>query len=180
MACLNLQGYSRGCDKSNGGIKTIVLFEQADVSTFTVDASGILSDVQLETAAIPYKYDFLRDYSNIADAIIGGGGISTASYQPTINMVFRKASVDIINEVIELGKSYTTGIVEDNNGNYWTLGLERGLEMLASAGMVSGNTLEEANSVTLLLQGKETRPVLPTDISGASIIDAKILALFGF
>lgn len=180
MTCLNLQGYNRGCDQSNGGIKTIVLFEQADVSTFAIDASGTLSSLDLVTAGEAYKYDFLRDNSNIADGIIGGGGVATASYQPTINMIFRKSSLEIINEVIELGKSYTVGIVEDNNGNYWTLGLERGLEMLASAGMVSGNTLEEANSVTLLLQGKETRPIIPTDISGTSTIDAKILALFGF
>lgn len=180
MACLNLQGYTKGCDQSNGGIKTVVLFEQDDVSAYTVDASGVLETLELSTAGEAYKYDFLRDNSNIADAIIGGGGIATVSYQPTINMIFRKASVEIINEVIELGKSYTVGMVEDNNGNFWTLGIDRGLELQASAGMVTGNTLEEANSVTLLLQGKETRPVLPTNVSGSSGIDPKILALFGY
>ena len=40
------------------------------VSTFTVDASGQLTNLDLETAANPFKYEFLRDNSNIADAII--------------------------------------------------------------------------------------------------------------
>jgi len=47
MTCLNLKGYSRGRDESVGGIKTVVLFETADVSSYTIDASGNLSTLTL-------------------------------------------------------------------------------------------------------------------------------------
>jgi len=177
MTCLNLKGYSRGCDESVGGIKTVVLFETADVSSYTIDASGNLSTLTLKDDGNAFKYEFLRDNANFTDAIIGAGTVSSISFQPSINLTFKRANTLLINEIIELGKNYTSAVIETNNGDHFTLGVERGLGLLASPGITSGNNFEEANGAVLLLQGTERRPIIPTDITAAGI-DSKIKTLF--
>lgn len=180
MSCLNLNGYTRGCDDSVGGIKKVVIFEHSGVTDFSVDVSGELTDLTLDAGTNAYTYEFLRDNSNYTDAMLGDGVASNISWQPTLNMIFRKNSLNLVQEIYELSKNYLVAVVEDNNGEYWTLGLDRGLMMAASAGSSSGNIFEDANNLTVLLQGKERRPMLNTDISAGSSIDAKILAEFGF
>lgn len=177
MSCLNLKGYTRGCDESVGGIKTVVLFETADVSTYTIDSSGNLTTLTLTSTGNAYKYDFLRDNANFTDAVIGAGTVSSVSFQPSVNLTFKRANTDLINEIIQLGKNYTSAVIETNNGDHFTLGIERGLALLASPGITSGNNFEEANGAVLLLQGSERRPIIPTDIT-AEGIDSKIKSLF--
>lgn len=180
MSCLNLQGYDKGCDENGvGGVSKITLFELADVSTFTIDPSGLLTELELTTEGNAFNYDFQYENANTADVPVGGDKIAI-SYQPTINMIFNGYSISLVNEVIELAKNRLVAIVEFENGEYKTFGLEKGLRVNASAGNTSGNSITEQNQTAVLLQGSEKRPVVPTDISGTSLVDAKILALFGF
>lgn len=179
MSCLNLQGYEKGCDNSVGGIKSVVIFEFDSATDFVIDATGELTELTLDAANNAYKYEFLKDNSNFTDAIVGDGISANASFVPTLNMIFRKNSLSLVQEVFELSKNFLVAIVEDNNGEYWTLGLERGLSIGASAGASSGAALTDPNNYTILLTGAEARPMLNTDISSGSSIDAKILAAFG-
>ena len=179
MGCLNLKGYENGCDDSIGGVKSIILVEQSGVTDFTIDIDGKLTDLTLDASTNAYKYDFLRDNANYTDAMIGDGVVSSISWQPVLNMIFKKNTLGLVQEVYELTRNYLVAFVEDNNGEFWTLGLERGLNLVASAGSSSGNIFEDPNNLTILIQGKEKRPMLNTDISTGSGIDQKILTLFG-
>lgn len=180
MGCITLKGYARGCDdNSYAGIESVILFEKSGVTNYALDADGQLSGLTLASTFNAYKYDFLKDNSNFSSAPQGGAGVSI-SWLQTLTMIFRKNSLGLVTEVNNLSKNYLVAIVKDNNGEYWTLGLERGLELAPSAGAVTGNNLTEQNNMTVVFTGTEKVPMLNTDISTGSAIDAKILALFGF
>lgn len=180
MSCLQFTDYSRGCDNSQGGIKTVVLFELSSGSSYTLSADNELTGYTMASDVDAYKFDFLKDNSNITDAIIGDGVGANISFQPTVNLIFKKNSKELLNNIMEMGKNYLVAIVEDNNGLYWTLGIERGLQVIAGAGASSGNLLTDPNNYTVILQGNEKLTMLETDISAGSSIDSKILDKFGF
>lgn len=177
MSCLNLGGYTRtGCDNSTGGIEQVVLVEFSGIVDYTITGNTV-TELTL-SGATPYTYEFQRDNANYTDAIIGAE--LNVSFQPTVNMTFRKTSKTILAEVYELSKNYLAAIVKDNNGEYWIMGLNRGLALIPSAGASSGNMFEDPNNVIIALQGKERKPIQSIDISVGSLVDDKILTLFGF
>lgn len=178
MACLNLSGYAKGCDDSIGGIKKVVIVETGEIDDYSISEAGQLTGITLGTEGTAHSYDYLRDNSNFTDGIIGDGLTSSVSWQPSLNMIFRKNSLTLVQEIFELSRNYVTVFVEDNNGEFWVLGLERGLMTAASPGSSSGNLFEDPNNLTVLLQGKERHPMYNMDVSSTGI-DSKILAEFG-
>ena len=181
MACLTLAGYSRGCDDSIGGIKKVALFEKSglDLTGATI-VSGVITILTQDNNYTGYTYDFLKWNSNWVEPILGDGLLANASWQPQLNLIFKKTSATLRNEIYELSKGETCAIVQDQNDEYWFLGFQNGLDLIASPGFSSGNVSTDPNGATILLQGLEAIPSYSIDISSESTVDARILALFGF
>lgn len=182
MGCLTLAGYSKGCDASHGGIKTIALFEKAglDIDNATITTGEITGLDMTSDLYSGFTYDFLIDNTNWTQPVVGDGILASVHWTPNINLIFRKMSNTLRNEIYELSKGDLCAIVKDYNDVYWFLGYERGLRLVASTGSQSGSKLEELNGETLLLAGMESQPAYTIDISSGSTVDASILALFGF
>jgi hypothetical protein len=178
MACLNLQGYTRSeCDNSTGGIEKVVLFAKSALVDYST-SGGTVVELELGATDNAYVYEFQRDNANFTDAIIGAE--LNLAFQTTLNMTFRKTSKTILAQIAEMAKDYMVAVVKDNNGEYWLLSADRGLALIASAGASTGNIFEDPNNVIIALQGKERKPVQSIDISVDSLVDQKILTLFGF
>ena len=182
MGCLSLSTYTKGCDNGVGGIEKIALFELVDLSVNSMTQSGgTVSALDLATSSVTgYTFEFTKDTSSFTEAMVGDGILANVSYQPLINLVFKKMSNSLRNEIAELGNGVLCAIVKDNNGIYWFIGSGRGLNVIAGAGSSTGVLLTDPNGVTVVLQGMEKVPAYTIDISAGSSVDSTILALFGF
>lgn len=165
MACLSISGYSKGCDKSIGGIKKVALFEKAglDLTGATISA-GQMTALTVYDGYTGYTYDFIRDNANWTEPIVGDGIITAVYFQPTITLMFRKWSLTLRNEIEELSKGEIVAFVQDYNDNYWVFGTDKGLLLRASDGSQSGNNFDEMNGATVVLQSEESYPGYNVDM----------------
>jgi hypothetical protein len=165
MGCISIAGYSKGCDSSYGGIKKVAIYEKAafDWTGMTV-TNGTVSAVTLYDGFTGFTYDFLKDNSNWTEAIVGDGILTTINWTPIITLIFRRMSVELRNEIMELSKGDLVVLIKDYNDNTWFIGTDRGLQLVASAGGASGNNLTEMNGETLVIQGAETYKAYLVDL----------------
>lgn len=157
MGCITIAGYSKGCDASYGGIKKVAIYEKAglDITDMTV-VSGEITTIDINSGYTGYSYDFLKDNSNWTEPIVGDGIVSSVHWTPNVNLVFRKMSNTLRNEIVELTKGEVVIFIKDRNDVIWALGTDRGMQMVASTGGQSGSVLEELNGETLLFTGAES------------------------
>jgi len=157
MGCLTIAGYTKGCDASYGGISKVFIIEKAglDITGMTV-TSGEISALSVLEGYSGYTYDFLKDNSNWTEPIVGDGIVASVHWTPNVNLVFRKMSNTLRNEIVELSKGDVVIMIKDRNDINWVLGTERGMQLVASGGGQSGSVLEELNGETLLFTGAES------------------------
>ncbi len=166
MGCITIGGYTRGCDASYGGIKQIAIYEKAAFDwTGATIADGIISSVDIYDGYTGATYDFLKDNSNFTEAIVGDGILTTVHWTPIVTVMFRRMSVALRNEIMEISKGLVVIFLEDYNGLTWAIGTDRGLQLGASAGASTGNKLEELNGETLVFTGAETYKAYNIDIT---------------
>ncbi len=166
MACLSLAGYSRGCDASFGGIKKVGIYEYAAINwTGATVTDGTVSALDVYSGYSGFSYDFLKDNSNWTEPIVGDGKLTTVHWAPLITLVFKKMSVTLRNEIMELTKGSLAVFITDYNDITWVIGSDRGLQLVASAGGASGNNLAEMNGVTIVISGEETYAAYVADLT---------------
>ena len=173
MACLTIAGYSKGCDASYGGIKKVAIYEKAGLDTTGMTVtSGEITTLSVLGGYTGYSYDFLKDNSNWTEPIVGDGIVSSVHWTPNVNLVFRKMSNALRNEITELAKGEVVIFIKDRNDVIWALGTERGMQLVASTGGQSGSVLEELNGETLLFTGAESYKAYTYQTGANVLIDA--------
>jgi hypothetical protein len=165
MGCITNSGYAKGCDSSYGGIKKVAIYEKAafNLTGMTV-TDGTVSAVDINEGFTGYTYDFLKDNSNWTEAIVGDGILTTINWTPIVTLMFRRMSVTLRNEIMELSKGDLIVLIKDYNDNTWMIGSDRGMTLVASAGGQSGSVLTELNGETIVLQGAETYKAYLVDL----------------
>ncbi len=172
MGCISNQGYTKGCDSSYGGIKKVGIFEKAglDLDNMTV-VDGDITALSVNAGYTGYTYDFLKDNSNWTEPIVGDGIVATVHWTPQVNLIFRRMSVTLRNEIMELSKGDLVILIKDRNDITWVIGTDMGMQLAASAGSQSGTLLEELNGETLLFTGTESYKAYTTAIGDTLITD---------
>lgn len=176
--CLTLSGYAKGCDATGyGSIKKVVLFEKAGLvfSGLTITQGEVTSGLTLATGYSGYTYDTLKDNSDFSSPHVGDGVTSQIHYEPQINLVFARYTKAIKNEVQELRKADLCAIIQDANDVYWLFGAERGLNVIAGPGAVSGKKLEDPHGMTITLKGIEPNDAYTVTYAN---LGAQLKALF--
>jgi len=166
MGCITIQGYTKGCDSSYGGIKKVAIYEKAGINTTGMTVTdGLISVIEIYSGYTGYTYDFLKDNSNWTEAIVGDGVVATVHWTPIVNLMFKRMSVTLRNEIMELSKGDLVVFLKDYNDITWMIGSDRGLQLAASAGGASGNVLEEMNGETIIISGSETYKAYVVDLT---------------
>ena len=166
MACLTMAGYTRGCDASFGGIKKVGIYEyEAFNWTGATVTDGTMSALDIYTGYTGFTYEFLKDNSNWTEPIVGDGILTAVHFTPIINLVFRKMSVTLRNEIMEFTKGSLVVFLTDFNDVTWVIGSDRGLQLVASAGGASGSKLEELNGETIVISGAESYAAYVADLA---------------
>jgi len=171
MACtLTLAGRGVGCKDALGGIKRIYVAEWVD-GIWEDIASG---EVAGSTAAITfYTYDMTRGSGSLNQTITSDLAAGTVFFDQVCSVTFNKAAAADITEISNLVKGRMAVLVEDNNGNWFVMGHQNGVEVSGGTAQ-TGTAAGDQNGFTLEFSAQEVAPAPFLDLTAGAPTDTDI------
>ena len=161
--CALNSGFDLDCRDAVGGVKSVRLASfddyvaiDATVASGAITAWGSPSTPGSEPF---YKYDQLKETSSMTETINGSSQNGTVYYTPEVIIVLSKLDVNKRNEILVLAQQRLVAIVETNDGNYWVVGYENGLE-LNTGTSATGTAFADLSGYNFTLSGMEKEPML--------------------
>ena len=114
-----------------GGIKRVLLANQADVATVTVTSNQI-TGITMESSKKFKEYLFRLQTGSLASTYQVSAENGTQWVQTLLTMVFHRLETTKRVEVMAMAQADLYAIVEDMNGKYWFLGYENPLFLNAA------------------------------------------------
>ena len=122
MACATLQEIIKGCDPNSGGIYTLLINQQDNITGLTTNETG----TNWEVTAIPHTEPFIalefkRNTGNFTEEaaidLVNGSSYVTQ----TINLMFHRRDQEKSKaiKILGAGQQYLAGVVGDANGKFW-------------------------------------------------------------
>ena len=151
--CLMATGRKLSCKDVVGGIKNIWLADYGTLGTLTI-TNGTLTAITGAGTNF-YKYE-VKGGNNLEQTITSSDENGTTFYAQTVTAVLTK--MDVLTNV-ELQKAISQRphiFVEDNNGNFFAVGLTRGCNINGT--VTTGTALGDMNGYTLTITAEE--PIL--------------------
>ena len=172
MACSNLTaGLTLDCNDSNGGIEKIFIANGA-VQSIT-ESTGTVTAITVGGAALTpsdfFEFEVPRQTSSFTETITASQENGTVTYDQQLTMVFNKLEAAKRNQILLMGEATNMVVVfKDNNGKYFSVGLERGAYMVSGTS-VSGVAYADRNGYEIIIGGMEAAPAY--EVTG-SIVEA--------
>ncbi len=172
MACSNLvAGVIQDCNSNQGGIEVIYI-ANGPVQSITETAGNVTAITVGGSALTPsdfFKFETPRQTSSINSTITVSQENGTATFDQQLTMIFNKMNTAMRNQLLLLAEATNLVIVaKDNNGVFWSLGLERGGYMISGTA-TSGVAYADANRMEIIVGGMEAHPMYTVD---SSIVEA--------
>jgi hypothetical protein len=165
MPCALSQGYVLDCKDSLGGMTEVLFIAKADV-TATTEASGVITAITKAAGKRFYKYELVKETANFVENINASVENGTVFYQQELTIVLNKLQANTRNEILLLAQSLLVAIAKDNNGKYWYLGKNNGLDITAG-NSGTGTAIGDRSGYTLTFTGKEA--ALSPEVSSSII-----------
>lgn len=157
MSCLLTSGWAKGCKDNAGGLKTVLLANKSEVSSFT-SATGSVSAITMgATTSVWYEFEPNKMSSNWVENVQANVQNGTVGFEQVLSMTFAKNEAAKRNQVLLLAQGEVYAIAIDYNNTYFLLGEFNGLE-LTGGNSSSGTALTDLNGWVLTLTGMEPEP----------------------
>ena len=162
MACSNLTaGFTLDCNDAQGGIEKIFIANGA-VDSIT-EAAGIITAITVGgVALVPadfYVFETPRQTSSLTESITPSQENGTVTYAQDLTMIFNRMSATKRNQILLMAEATNmVCVAKDNNGKYWSVGVERGCYM-TSGSAVSGVAYADRNGYEIVVSGMEKSPI---------------------
>ena len=165
MACtLTLAGRGTGCKDALGGIKRVYVTEW-NPDEFSWDAIGAstagvvdaLTPVSPITEVVFYTYDMTRGSGSLTQTITSDLTAGTVYFDQVCSVTFNKTSASDILEISNLVKGRVSVLVQDNNDNWFIMGLKNGVEVSGGTAQ-TGTAAGDQNGFTLEFSAQEVSP----------------------
>ena len=172
MACSNLTaGFTLDCNDSNGGIDKIFIANGA-VDSIT-ESAGLISAITVAGAALTpsdfFEFEVPRQTSSFTETINVSQENGTVFYDQALTMIFNKMEASKRDQILLMAQATDMVVVfKDNNGKYFSVGVERGAYMSAGSSL-SGTAYGDRNGYELTISGMEEAPSF--EVTG-SIVEA--------
>lgn len=150
MACLMTTGRKLACKDAVGGIQKVFFADYGTLGTATITA-GIVTAFSGTTYTL-YQYD-VKSASGLEQTITSSNDNGTTFYAQSLTLVLTK--IDQATQV-ELAKVIATRphvFVQDNNGNYLSVGMVRGCD--TNGTISTGVVLGDLNGYSLTITAEE-------------------------
>ena len=158
-----LSGLNAGCKDSVGGVAKIWLADKSAV-TWTIDSSTKTASGGPTSG---FKVYLLRRGAASMTSTLTVNDNAGSYFTTEIAMNFLKMETSKRLEVMAMLMGQCTGVVKDNNGKYWAIGIEHPLEGSAGTGE-TGTAASDANQYTVTISVDEAE--LPYEITDATMI----------
>ena len=172
MACSNLTaGFTLDCNDSNGGIDKIFIANGA-VDSIT-ESAGLISAITVAGVALTpsdfFEFEVPRQTSSFTETINVSQENGTVFYDQALTMIFNKMEASKRDQILLMAQATDMVVVfKDNNGKYFSVGVERGAYMSAGSSL-SGTAYGDRNGYELTISGMEEAPSF--EVTG-SIVEA--------
>lgn len=122
MSCATLEQILKDCDNNSGGIYTLLINQQDNITGITTDETGTNWQVTAITKSAPYiALEFKRNTGSFTEDgtidLVNGSSFVTQ----TINLMFHRRDQEKSRaiKVLGAGQQYLNAVVGDANGKYW-------------------------------------------------------------
>ncbi len=122
MSCSTLEEILKGCDSNSGGIYTLLINQQDNITGITTNETGTNWEVTAITHTAPYvALEFKRNTGSFTEDgtidLVNGSSYVTQ----TINLMFHRRDQEKSRaiKVLGAGQQYLNAVVGDANGKYW-------------------------------------------------------------
>lgn len=168
--CIALtKGRELDCSRISGGVRYLYfgVYDQFLTPIETagiIQATGTVTDIQMEDAAVIYRYAMPLGAASVSETITGSTENGTIFYTPTVNVVMNKLTAIDQNEIKLLGQTKVVifaqlnEIIDSNDHNtIICLGASNGMSLNAGS-MDTGAAFGDRNGYTLTFDGLEPIP----------------------
>jgi hypothetical protein len=166
MACSNLTGgFTLDCNDANGGIEKIFI-ANGPVESIT-ETAGLVSAITVGGSALApadfFEFEVPRQTSSLTETATISQENGTVFYDQAITMVFNKMEAAKRNQLLLMAEATSMVVVaKDNNGKYFSIGLERGA-YTSAATATSGTAYGDRNGYEITISGLEAAPSYEVD-----------------
>lgn len=165
MPCELTQSMPLDCKDSVGGAKEVLFIEHANVESATI-AAGVVTAMVIADGKQFRQYKMPKESAFFTDTLNASVPNGTQFYQQELTIVINKMRTNVRNELMLLAQNMLMAIVLDNNGTYWLLGYNNGLDATGGAGG-TGTAFGDRNGYDRVFTGQE--PAMAYEVQ-ASII----------
>ena len=168
MACSNLiNGISIDCNDSQGGIETLYIANGKVQSI--AEANGAVTAITVNgSPLVPadfFEFQMPRQTSSITETATPSQENGTITYEQSITAIFNKMDSTKRNTLLLLNQATDLVVVaKDNNGIFWSIGLERGAYVTTST-TTSGTSYGDRSGYEVIISGMEKSPVYEVNSS---------------
>ena len=162
MSCSAISaGVLNGCSSNQGGLETIFI-ANGKVDSIT-EASGVVSAITVGGAALTpsdfFSFEVPRQTSSISETATGDIAQGTVIYEQAAIMILNQMQASTRDQLQLIFQATNMVVVaKDNNGVYWSIGLERGAYG-TSATSTSGVAYADRNGYEITISGTEKSPM---------------------
>jgi len=156
--CALTTGFDLDCRDAVGGVKSVRFANLDDyIALSPVVSAGAITSIT--ATATFYKYEQLKETSSLTETINGNSQNGTVYYTPEVVVVLLKLDVNKRNEIKVLAQQRLVAIVESNDGSYWVVGWQNGLELNAGTS-ATGTAFADLSGYSLTFSGMEAEQML--------------------
>jgi hypothetical protein len=166
--CALSYSYDLDCRDAVGGVKSVRFANLDDYLALNpVAPSGIVTSITGTPTF--YKYEQLKETSSLTETINGNSQNGTVYFTPEVVVVLSKLDVDKRNEIKVLAQQRLVAIVETNDGTYWVVGYQNGLELNAGTS-ATGTAFADLSGYSLTFSGLEAEPMVEIDAADVTAL----------
>jgi len=170
MACELSIGFTLDCKSGIGGIKQIVLVDKTNVTSFTLDASEVVTAINGAVLGDLFTYELPTQTGSFEETINFNRDNGTVFYTQTVNVMLQKLSAEKRFELQSVAQARVIVFVEDTNGNWWAVGYEYGAD-LSTATAATGTVLGDANGFTLAFTHEAAKRAYKLNLAPSELLD---------
>jgi hypothetical protein len=170
MACELSTGFVLDCKSGIGGIKQIVLVDKTEVTSFTLDASEVVTAINGPASGDLYTYELPTQTGSFEETINFNRDNGTVFYTQTVNVMLQKLSSAKRLELQNVAQARVIVFVQDTNDNWWAIGYEYGAD-LSTATAGTGTVLGDMNGFTLAFTHEAAKRAYLLDGAPSTILD---------
>jgi len=170
MSCELLIGRTEPCKDSMGGLKNVYFFNEEPTTTFMGDLpennfTGLevippyLGDTIcfIDDVTNLYKFELKANENSYVENVLSDRNNGTTVFQQVLNIKLKKQDATTHKYLKLLAYGKVRVVVENNNNQYFLMGLKFGAEVTGGS-ITSGGALQDHNGYTLTLTSEELKP----------------------